>query len=113
MLTHNADTAEGNRFIADSGWDDNSASTPQITVTVTSDGGDVSVGSVTVAGYDASGRETGSTAVNAGQVVSAGQSLTFTADDPWQSVTAWDQWGNPTVYDPGAASCAAVSWSSL
>jgi hypothetical protein len=111
VVTHNADTAAVNQFIAANGWDDSNASRPQLSVTVTAGSQDAVVASVTVAGYDGSGQETGSTDVPIGQVITAGQSMTFAGDLPWYQVSEYDSWGNPTVYVPGASACRVVSYS--
>jgi hypothetical protein len=111
VVTHNDDTAAVNQFIAANGFDDSHASAPQLSVTVTAGSEDAVVESVMVAGYDGSGREAGSTDVTIGQVVTAGQSMTFTGDLPWYQVSEYDSWGNPTVYTTGASTCQVVSWA--
>jgi hypothetical protein len=69
------------------------------------------VESVTVAGYAGPGQEIGSTDVPIGQVVTAGQSMTFTSDLPWYQAAEYDSYGNPTVYVPDAPTCQVVSWT--
>jgi hypothetical protein len=101
VVTHNDDTAAVNQFISANGWDDSHASAPQLSVTVTAGSEDVSVGSVTAAGYDSQGQEIGSTDVGIGQVITAGQSMTFTGGLPWYQVSEYDSYGNPTVHSRG------------
>jgi hypothetical protein len=111
VVTHNDDTAAVDQFIAANGWDDSHASAPQLSVTVTAGSQDTSVGSVTVAGYAGSGQEVGSTDVSIGQVVTSGQSMTFTGDLPWYQVSEYDSYGNPAVYAPDVSACQVVSWT--
>lgn len=103
-----------NAYIDAHGFDgDNNAKPPEFRIGVTT-GGQVGIGSLTVAGFDATGTETGSTSVDISQLIAGGQELTFWSPlpDGWYQVTASDKWGNPVAYAPAATSCRVLAWSS-
>lgn len=112
VLTFNESAARVNAFINAHGYSDNSAKPPEFQIIVTVPAL-AAVASVTVAGFDSAGAETGSTSVDISQVIAAGQSMTFTSELPgdWYQVTQSDEWGNPVTYQPAATTCQVLTWS--